>query len=58
MDEATLNKLRNSDTLGQMLKHLFDVYELESTKVTPIVRGTIISGLTMAVKMTNPKKRT
>lgn len=58
MNEEILIKLRNSDTLGQMLKHLFDYYELENTKVTPIVKGTIISGLSMAVKMTNPKKRT
>jgi hypothetical protein len=57
MDEQTLNKLRNSTTLAEMLSVLFDTYQLENTKVTPIVKGTIISGLTMAVKMTNPKKR-
>jgi hypothetical protein len=57
MDEVTLNKLRNSNTLADMLNVLFDTYKLEETKVTPIVKGTIISGLTMAVKMTNPKKR-
>ena len=57
MNEETLNKLRNSNTLADMLNVLFDTYELEKTKVTPIVKGTIISGLTMAVKMTNPKKR-
>jgi len=57
MDEVTLNKLRNSTTLAEMLSVLFDTYQLENTKVTPIVKGTIISGLTMAVKMTNPKKR-
>jgi hypothetical protein len=57
MNEETLNKLRNSNTLADMLNVLFDTYKLEETKVTPIVKGTIISGLTMAVKMTNPKKR-
>ena len=57
MDEQTLNKLRNSTTLAEMLSVLFETYQLENTKVTPIVKGTIISGLTMAVKMTNPKKR-
>jgi len=57
MNEETLNKLRNSNTLADMLNVLFDTYKLEETKVTPIVKGTIISGLSMAVKMTNPKKR-
>lgn len=57
MNEEILNKLRNSNTLADMLNVLFDTYKLEETKVTPIVKGTIISGLSMAIKMTNPKKR-
>lgn len=57
MKEETLKQLREADTLGAMLRILFNTYDLDSTKVTPIVKGTIISGLSAAVKMCNPKPK-
>ena len=58
MTQDTIKKLQASKTLGELLKVIHDEYEVEKTIISPIVKGTIISGLQMAVKMTNCKKRT
>ena len=58
MTQDTIKKLQSSKTLGELLKVIHDEYEVEKTTISPIVKGTIISGLQMAVKMTNCKKRT
>ena len=57
MTQETLTQLQNSKTLGELLSVINKKYKVETTTISPIVKGTIISGLTMAIKMTNCKER-
>lgn len=57
MQEHVLKQLQSAQTLGELLKIIEKNYQVENTKISPIVRGTIISGLQMAVKMTNCKPK-
>lgn len=57
MDEQTKSKLANCKTLGELLKVIEQNYQVESTFISPITKGTIITGLSMAVTMTKCKKR-
>lgn len=57
MRTEILLKLQGAKTLGDMLAIIQENYDVEKCNVTPIVRGTIISGLQMAVKMTNCKDK-
>jgi hypothetical protein len=57
MKQETLTQLQNAKTLGELLNVINQKYKVETTTISPIVKGTIISGLLMAVKMTNCKER-
>ena len=57
MNAQTLKELQTAQTLGELLKVIERNYQVETTKISPIVRGTIITGLQMAVKMTNCKPK-
>jgi hypothetical protein len=57
MKAEILTQLQNAKTLGELLSVINKNYKVETTPISPIVKGTIISGLQMAVKMTNCKER-
>ena len=57
MKAEILTQLQNARTLGELLSVINKNYKVETTPISPIVKGTIISGLQMAVKMTNCKER-
>lgn len=57
MEPEILHQLQQAKTLGELLKIIQSNYEVEKTPIASITRGTIISGLQMAVKMTNCKRK-
>jgi hypothetical protein len=57
MNNKTISEMQNCKTLGELLNVINKNYKIETTTISPIVKGTIISGLAMAVKMTNCKER-
>lgn len=57
MEQEIIIQLQKAKTLGDMLAIIKDNYEVEKTTVSPITKGTIITGLQMAVKMTNCRRK-
>ncbi|MEI8136118.1 MAG: hypothetical protein WCH21_02220 [Bacteroidota bacterium] len=57
MNKEILKQLQGAQNLGQLLDIIIANYEVEKTNISPIVKGTIISGLQMAVNMTKCKER-
>jgi len=57
MDSEILKQLQQAKTLGELLKIIQANFEVDTTQIAPITRGTIISGLQKAVKMTNCKRK-
>jgi len=57
MNSKTISEMQNCKTLADLLNVINKNYKIETTTISPIVKGTIISGLAMAVKMTNCKER-
>jgi len=50
-------ELDQAKTLGEVLKIVVKYYDVESCKISPITKGTIIYGLNTAVKITNCKMK-
>jgi hypothetical protein len=57
MRNEILVELQQAKTLGDMLDIIYENYEVDKTVISPITKGTIISGLQMAVKMTGVKDK-